>query len=285
MNEVLHAYDCFGGAFTFCFGIVAVCLLAFYAKVDQRVDSVRMHMVVVYSAFCIVVFVFAGRGFAVLFSKRPSATLFDSDVQFVLGVLGAVVVLEALLLNVLRKDLFSRPAVIAFVQLAALLSVLPKLGWGIINIVWFVIFSGALAAFLLVSELVDSIGGVVAAAVKSNDTILAQEVLKDIRKEFNGFMKTAAQAFFALGASLGVSMSILFKNGAESWRIPQYQVSAARMVVGFLLVALGLLIWVARPYLLSFLTLRGHYGKVLNDGGATSGRPARYLRRRRSSSL
>ena len=71
-------------------------------------------------------------------------------------------------------------------------------------------------------------------------------LLESIINSFRYFLTRAFQGFLALGASLGVSMSILFQEGFVN---PDLKFSAIKMLLGFVLIALALGLWIGIPML------------------------------------
>ena len=123
------------------------------------------------------------------------------------------------------------------------------IGWGIINIVWFLIYSGALGGFIFTVSVFDSFRLLIESLDNSSDQKERKDILEIIREESNKYLKMGLQAFLALGASLGVSMSILFRSGKIAWDNSDYLASATLIVMNFGFISLGLLFWVVKPYI------------------------------------
>lgn len=70
-----------------------------------------------------------------------------------------------------------------------------------------------------------------------------------IKKDADKYLELSIEALLALGASLGVSMTIPFKNGDISWRDADAQMTAAMMVKALLLVSVGAVFVVGKPYI------------------------------------
>jgi hypothetical protein len=119
-------------------------------------------------------------------------------------------------------------------------------GYGIINIVWSIIYSGCLCGYLLCVYIMDDIQKLILEMNAVSGYERKKDFIELARKESDKFLKLGAQALFALGGSLGVSMSILFKDG---WANIDKQEEAAVMTISFLLVAIGVLFSLGKPYL------------------------------------
>jgi len=73
------------------------------------------------------------------------------------------------------------------------------------------------------------------------------DFLDSIVSNFRYFLTRAFQGFLALGASLGVSMSILFQGGFDD---SDLKFNALKMLLGFILVSLALGLWMPLPLIL-----------------------------------
>jgi hypothetical protein len=122
-------------------------------------------------------------------------------------------------------------------------------GFGIINITWSGIFTGSTAGYLVSIFLTHDVNRKMLAVNKLKNQKEKREVLDVLRKEADLYLKIVLQAFFALAASIGVSMTILFKQGEAAWKNIEYQISAAAMVTALVLVAFGMLFIFVRPYI------------------------------------
>lgn len=121
-------------------------------------------------------------------------------------------------------------------------------GAGIINFAWTTIFGGAQSALLLVTALFEGLEQGIALTKNFDDEKDRRALLDLIRYEMNGLLKMAFTAFLALGASLGVSMTILFRDGETAWGNLTLLGLSFTMVLGFIAVCLGTMIWVIKPY-------------------------------------
>lgn len=142
---------------------------------------------------------------------------------------------------------------------------LPFIGVGIINVVWITVLGGALAGYTLVNTLFTSLGQVLRAAEQKSGLDDRREVLGVVREEMNRFLKFGLQAFLALAASIGVSMSILFSGRDRAWMDAELMESGIQLVAGFAMVSLGLAIWLVKPYLDHFAKVRSYYAETLGD--------------------
>jgi len=74
-----------------------------------------------------------------------------------------------------------------------------------------------------------------------------------IRDGYKYILGKAFQGWLGLGASLGVSMSILFKSGYED---PHLKFMALKMLVGFILISFAVGYWVAIPMLNGIVSIQ-----------------------------
>ncbi len=72
------------------------------------------------------------------------------------------------------------------------------------------------------------------------------------------------QTFLALAASLGVSMSILFKNGKMAWDNTDYLTSATLIIMNFGFISIGFLFWIIKPYIDTYSKIRYFYKDRIN---------------------
>lgn len=194
-----------------------------------------------------------------LFSQSHGySNLFQLSFQNAMGIEAASILAQVLL--VLRvRPLFMKAIVAAAVSFTGQSLILAVNMFGMVYVVWFLIFSGCVAGLIMVSTLFDDLLGTVARANESSDFDVRKEILAFVRAELDRLLRVGAQTFLALGASVGVSMSILFRGGEPTWRNEVYLTRAATMIVGFGAVGLALAIWLFRPYLGSFARIRGSY--------------------------
>lgn len=147
-------------------------------------------------------------------------------------------------------QLFLRLVIIALINVVLWGTTLVLIRSGIINIVWFVILTISLAFFIANTAIFGSVGVVINRSADANaSTEIRLKLLELAHAQINGLLKTGISALLALGGSVGVSMSILFHNGSSAWSNRSYQLNAIELVIGFCLVALGVGIWIMRPYL------------------------------------
>ena len=71
-------------------------------------------------------------------------------------------------------------------------------------------------------------------------------VIDHLRDGYKYILGKAFQGWLGLGASLGVSMSILFRGGFED---PHLKFMALKMLVGFICISLAIGFWVGIPML------------------------------------
>lgn len=161
------------------------------------------------------------------------------------------------------KSLFFRMVNPAMIHVALGGWIVYAFGWGIINVTWFLIFGGALAGFILIASIFHGLNGVLETAVAVEDIEERRGLLDLVRDEMNRFLKMGLQAFLALAASIGVSMSILLRP-ENPWQRPDLLASATMLVVAFGLVGLGLAIWLLKPYLDAYYAVRHHYEETLS---------------------
>ena len=72
------------------------------------------------------------------------------------------------------------------------------------------------------------------------------------------------QTFLALGASIGVSMTILFKDGEAAWEKSSFLANAFSIVIAFAIIGFSLLVWVVKPYIENYTRVRYYYDKLID---------------------
>ncbi|HTY11508.1 MAG TPA: hypothetical protein VMF88_10590 [Bacteroidota bacterium] len=145
--------------------------------------------------------------------------------------------------------LFYNSLLTSLANLLSSVSVMRFMGFGIINVVWSVIFTGTLCGYLLAQFFFADIKNQVAVCQRLSEFQKKRDYISYLKSEVDKYLKITVQAYLGLAASIGVSMTILFKAGAEAWTQFDYQVTAVLMVLAFLLVSVGALFAVAKPYL------------------------------------
>lgn len=232
---------------------------------------------------CIGIFTFYGLGlilfvhirhifYALYDSHAASGNLsrvFDWDFQFALALISTGIVIQVFALHA-PKSLFSRMVVPAIINLAVWAFVYPLVGLGVINLVWMILLTAVQSALVVVVRVFDQLTGLLADIERHSDTHPKKlEFLVEIRNEANGLLKMGFTGFLALGASVGVSMSILFGAGEEAWNLVTNQINAARLVAGFSLITFGLGVWLAKPYMECTEAIRGLYLTAGPDDNST----------------
>ena len=159
-------------------------------------------------------------------------------------------------------DLFYDCLLTSFVNLVACITIMFFVGFGIINVVWSIIFTGVVCGYLLANFFMYDIKDNVTIVHHIREFGKRKELIETIRKEADKYLKITVQAYLALAGSIGVSMSILFNKGAEAWKQTDYQSTAVVMVVAFSLVSIGALFAIVKPYLevnIRFLNYRKNF--------------------------
>ena len=207
-------------------------------------------------------FYFATRQLLSETNEIDPGLLLQPTFQVALAIQGAsFLILSATMLWVDKT--FNKILLGGVIYAAGLIWVLRYVGFGIINSVWVFIFAGAFSGFLLLSSLFHSLEEVMAQLDAVTDLEERRDILSLVRDEMNRFLKIGLQSFLALAASLGVSMSILFGGGAETWDQFDNFWRGVSMVAAISTIGLGLGVWVIRPYLESFVKVRYFYERTL----------------------
>jgi len=84
---------------------------------------------------------------------------------------------------------------------------------------------------------------------------ITEKLLDYIRDGYKYLLGKAFQGWIGLGASLGVSMSILFRGGYED---PHLKFMALKMLIGFIAISGAVGLWVAIPILNGIVNLQEH---------------------------
>jgi hypothetical protein len=156
------------------------------------------------------------------------------------------------IIAVLSITPFTKFVAIPVINLLSCFFIVPLFGVAIVNVVWAFVFSGMLYGYLIASffmlEIKRSVNLV--AVLRPDD--IRTEWLTARRAEADKYLKIATDLWLALGGSLGVSMTILFgwsKNSEKPpWSELEFQLTAALMVLAFLLTTVGLIGVVLKPY-------------------------------------
>jgi len=114
---------------------------------------------------------------------------------------------------------------------------------GIIDLVYFFIIAVACATVIAIYK-----GEYLNEQLKkiTSFNIITEKSLDYTRDGYKYLLGRVFQVWLALGASLGVSMSILFRHGFDD---PALKFMAAKMLFGFIGISLALGYWVAIPLL------------------------------------
>ena len=151
-----------------------------------------------------------------------------------------------LLYRLIQRSLVLRCVTIVVLGVGAALTKYFYISTGIIDPVYIFLMTTICALMIAVYrgqflfEQLDKVKNV------NNFTEALIALLENINNNFRYFLSRAFQGFLALGASLGVSMSILFQGGFDN---PELNFSAFKMLLGFVLIALALLFWIGIPML------------------------------------
>ncbi len=201
---------------------------------------------------------------AIIRSLEPSAAQgqFVSQIQYLALAVTVGLVLQ-LMAYVAKWSIFNRMIWTAAVTLLTAVAAMVFVGFGIINITWSLIFCGTSAGLVLAAFFVHDVKSKVKNVSRLPNLEKRLELLQEVRKELDLYLKLVVQAFFALAASIGVSMTILFDGGSAAWSQLEYQVSASAMVLGLGLVTLGVLLVFARPYLEIVAEISVEIGKTV----------------------
>lgn len=90
---------------------------------------------------------------------------------------------------------------------------------------------------------------------------ITEKLLDYIRDGYKYLLGKAFQGWLGFGASLGVSMSILFRGGYED---PHLKFMAFKMLIGFIAISGAVGLWIAIPILNGIVNLQEHL-RSLND--------------------
>jgi len=203
--------------------------------------------IIAYFALSLALFYHGPQILGALFSESPVRNILNLRFQGGLLVLAMAAVVEAAIV-VHTSDAYWRmllPSLFVFGISPVLLYLV---GAGIINLAWTTIFGGAQSALLMVTALFAGLEQGIARTRDLDDEKDRRALLDLIRQEMNGLLRMAFTAFLGLGASLGVSMTILFRDGETAWGNPTLLSLSFTMVLGFIAVCLGTMIWVIKPY-------------------------------------
>jgi len=219
-------------------------------------------MIVLYSSFCFVVFINGG---VVAYIWQDFDFKFGNNIE-----LATIAQTSALLFQVFLvirykdlKDVFIQGLGCALIQLFFSVIIFFISGMGVIKPVWFFIMIAAMGGYFFCSWGFIQINDL----LSTNQSLTSKEdkvILYDkIQIESNRLFKVILQSILALGASLGIAMSILFKDGENSWENLDYLMNATRMILAFGLIVLGFAFWVGRPYLNLLIKTKEEFQEAL----------------------
>jgi hypothetical protein len=137
--------------------------------------------------------------------------------------------------------------------------------FGIVNVVWSLIYTGCLCGYMLVLFFLNGTRNSILTIPMLVKFEHKAQFIENLRKDADKWMKIGVQSFLALGAALGVSMSILFKDGNAGLSNPDTQMTAAIMVTSFLWIVIGALFALVKPYLEIHIQLNEFQNKIIYD--------------------
>jgi hypothetical protein len=114
---------------------------------------------------------------------------------------------------------------------------------GIIDPVYSFIISAACAGVIGIYR-GDYLAGKLDLIAERNMDVCTEKMMEYIRDSYKFLMRSTLQAWLALAASLGVSMSILFRQGYEDINLKYL---AMKMLAGFMGISFAIGYWVALP--------------------------------------
>ncbi len=135
---------------------------------------------------------------------------------------------------------------------------------GIIDSVYFFVLSASCAFtvfFYKGNYLIEQL-----AFVNSYDSI-SKSKLEYLRDDIKYVLGKSIQGWLAFGASIGVSMTILFKDGFDE---PQLKFSALKMLIGFIGISFGYGFWIAVPLLNGIVLAHDKMNELLIGSGDSS---------------
>ena len=156
------------------------------------------------------------------------------------------------------------------INLIACIAAMFATAFGIVNVVWSLIFTGCVCGYMLALFFMNEITNSMTLVQKIREFGQKTEYIGTLKKDADKWMRLGTQAFIALGGALGVSMSILFKDGVKEgditgWSNPDTLMTAAIMVWSFLWVTIGGLFSLGKPYFDITIKLRNLQRDVVTD--------------------
>ena len=131
---------------------------------------------------------------------------------------------------------------------------------GIIDPVYFFLLSGTCGVILGVYK-----GAYLDEEVNkiSSSNEVAMKLIDYLRDSYKYLLGRLFQGWLAIGASLGVSMSILFKDGYDK---PHLEFMAMKMLIGFACISLASGYWIATPLVNGILTIQEKIQSLKSQG-------------------
>jgi len=152
---------------------------------------------------------------------------------------------------IIRKHIVLRAIIALF--LGIILSIVRFIeAPGIIDPVYFFILSASCAG-VLGAYRGDYFAEKLVEIQEFND--ITEKLIDYIRDGYKYLLGKAFQGWLGFGASLGVSMSILFRGGYED---PHLKFMALKMLIGFIAISGAIGLWVAIPILNGIVNLQEH---------------------------
>lgn len=184
--------------------------------------------------------------------------LFSYELQIGFIFLSIGIVLEWLSLTKI-KNTFYKLFIPTFLNALTSFVLLFYVGFGIINVVWFLIFTGIFAVYIFLSTVFHKFQEIIEQTKKIADRTKKKEILEDIRSDLNLYIKVVSQGILGLGAAIGVSMSILFRQGEAAWNDLINLSHAVSILIAYGAVGLGFMIWFLKPYMDSYADVRYYF--------------------------
>ncbi len=154
-----------------------------------------------------------------------------------------------LVLVVFKKHIILRAALVAVTGIIMGITKFSQVA-GIIDPVYFFLLSAACAVIIGVYK-----GAYLDEQLSKINHLdeITEKLIDYLRDSYKYLLGRLFQGWLALGASLGVSMSILFKDGYDD---PHLKVIALKMLIGFAFISLAGGYWIAVPLVNGVLTIQ-----------------------------
>lgn len=121
------------------------------------------------------------------------------------------------------------------------------------------IFTAILGVYLFLTSVFNRFHDIIKRAKSLKDQSEKKEILQNIRSEMSLYIKVITQGLLALGAAIGVSMSILFRQGEAAWEDLNNLSNAVSIVVAYGAVGFGFIIWFLKPYMDNYTDVRYYF--------------------------